>query len=262
MDIRIILHLVRHGRTLWNEERRYLGHEDQGILMEGRQQLLPLRERYFAKEFARIYCSDLLRCRQTLNVILSDSKMPAIPEDEALGRFIPGVEYDPRLRELDFGDWEGNTYEDLKSDLSYRRWIDNPAEVTPPNGESWEAFRSRVQAFLTGLYSDLKGLLLKEMDMDTLVQTETETAGGTDAVAVTVAVADTGTDAKPARYGLGTQRSEPEVLVVTHGGVIRQIVAATLPHTEFWATSVSPGEALMLQLTWDGQQWQGVRLSE
>ncbi|KOR82372.1 histidine phosphatase family protein [Paenibacillus solani] len=215
MDMRIILHLVRHGRTLWNEERRYLGHEDQGILMEGRQQLLPLRGRYFAKGFARIYCSDLLRCRQTLNVILSDSNLAAVPNEEVPGEFIPGVEYDLRLRELDFGDWEGNTYEDLKSDLSYRRWIDNPAEVTPPNGESWEAFRSRVQAFLTGLY-----------------------------------------------YGLGTQRAEPEVLVVTHGGVIRQIVAATLPHTEFWATSVSPGEALTLQLTWDGQQWQGVRLSE
>ena len=57
MDMRIILHLVRHGRTLWNEERRYLGHEDQGILMEGRQQLLPLRGRNFAKGFARIYCS-------------------------------------------------------------------------------------------------------------------------------------------------------------------------------------------------------------
>ncbi|KOP66819.1 phosphoglycerate mutase [Bacillus sp. FJAT-18019] len=215
MDMRIILHLVRHGRTLWNEERRYLGHEDQGILMEGRQQLLPLRERYFAKEFARIYCSDLLRCRQTLNVILSDSKIAAVPEDGALGQFLPGVEYDPWLRELDFGDWEGSTYDDLKSDLSYRRWIDNPAEVTPPNGESWDAFRSRVQAFLTGIY-----------------------------------------------YGLRTERSEPEVLVVTHGGVIRQIVAATLPHTDFWATSVPPGEALTLQLTWDGQQWQGLRLSE
>lgn len=236
MDMRIILHMVRHGRTLWNEERRYLGHEDQGILMEGRQELLPLRERYFAKAFVRIYCSDLLRCKQTLSMILSDSRIAAVSDEEVPGGFIPGVDYDPQLRELDFGDWEGKTYEDLKSDLSYRRWIDNPAEVTPPNGESWQAFYSRVQAFLTGLYSDLKIRLHEEVDTDTLVQT-------------------TGS-------GLGTQRAEPEVLVVTHGGVIRQIVAATLPHTEFWATSVPPGEALILQLTWDGEQWQGVRLSE
>ena len=40
MVMRITLHLVRHGRTLWNEERRYLGHEDLGILVEGREQLL------------------------------------------------------------------------------------------------------------------------------------------------------------------------------------------------------------------------------
>ncbi|MGE7827049.1 histidine phosphatase family protein, partial [Paenibacillus sp. NPDC093718] len=166
--MRITLHLVRHGRTLWNEERRYLGHEDQGILMEGRQQLLPLRDRFFTGQFVRIYCSDLLRCRQTLNVILSDLKMAA-PDDEVLSRIIPGVVYDPRLRELDFGDWEGKTYEDLKSDISYRRWIDTPAEVTPPNGESWEAFRSRVQAFLNDLYLDLKELLHVEEDPDTLV---------------------------------------------------------------------------------------------
>ena len=46
MVMRITLHLVRHGRTLWNEERRYLGHEDLGILVEGREQLLPLRDRF------------------------------------------------------------------------------------------------------------------------------------------------------------------------------------------------------------------------
>ncbi|MBT2765129.1 histidine phosphatase family protein [Paenibacillus sp. ISL-20] len=242
MDMRITLHLIRHGRTLWNEEHRYLGHENQGILVEGRQQLLPLRERFCTKQFVRIYCSDLLRCRQTLNVILSDSTMSAIPDDEDPGRLIPGVEYDLRLRELDFGDWEGNTYEDLKSDISYRCWIDNPAEVTPPNGESWEAFCSRIQAFLTGLYLDLKELLHVEEDPDTLVQAEAE--------------------AEAAGYGCGTQRIELDVLVVTHGGVIRQIAAATLPHTEFWETQVSPGEELKLQLTWDEKRWQGVRLSE
>lgn len=234
--MRMILHLVRHGRTLWNQEHRYLGHEDQGILMDGRQELLPLRERYYAKAFTQIYCSDLLRCRQTLNLILSDSQIAAVPHAEVPGGYIPGVQYDPRLRELDFGDWEGNTYDDLKSDLAYRRWIDHPAEVTPPNGESWEAFHSRIQAFLTGMYSDLKIRLCKEVDPGILVQT-------------------TGND-------LGTQRAEPEILVVTHGGVIRQMVVATLPHTEFWATSVSPGEALMLQLAWDGERWQGIRLSE
>lgn len=244
MDMKITLHLVRHGRTLWNEERRYLGHEDQGILMEGRQQLLSLRDRFFTGQFVRIYCSDLLRCRQTLNVILSDSKMAAIPDDEVLGKFIPGVVYDPRLRELDFGDWEGKTYEDLKSDTSYRRWIDNPAEVTPPNGESWDAFRSRVQTFLSGVYLDLKELLHVWEDPATLLEAEAEA------------------EAMPVGYVLAAQRAELDVLVVTHGGVIRQITAATLPHTEFWETQVSRGEELKLQLTWDGERWQGVRLSE
>ncbi|MCT1403595.1 histidine phosphatase family protein, partial [Paenibacillus sp. p3-SID867] len=61
---------------------------------------------------------------------------------------------------------------------------------------------------------------------------------------------------------LGAQRAELDVLVITHGGVIRQIAAAALPHTEFWETQVSPGEELQLQLTWDGERWLGVRLSD
>lgn len=246
MDMRISLHLVRHGRTLWNEERRYLGHEDQGILAEGREQLLPLREELRCRHFVRIYCSDLLRCRQTLNVILSDSKRGAVPDDDILGQFIPGVRYDPRLRELDFGDWEGKTYEDLKTDSLYRRWIDNPAEVTPPSGESWEAFGSRVQAFLSGLYLDVKELLHMEEAPDPLSQAEAEAEA----------------EARRGDDGRGTLAEGVDVLVVTHGGVIREMAAATVPDTEFWATSVMPGEVLKLQLTWDGARWRGVRLSE
>ncbi|MFK4169437.1 histidine phosphatase family protein, partial [Paenibacillus lautus] len=62
--------------------------------------------------------------------------------------------------------------------------------------------------------------------------------------------------------GRGTRAEGVDVLVVTHGGVIREIAAATVPDTEFWATSVLPGEVLKLQLTWDGARWQGERLSE
>ena len=41
-----------------------------------------------------------------------------------------------RFRESHFGDWEGKTYEALKDNKTYRSWIDNPYEITPPNGEN------------------------------------------------------------------------------------------------------------------------------
>lgn len=223
--MRLTLHLVRHGRTKWNQERRYLGHEDQGILIEGLEELLPLRERLHSAHFARIYCSDLLRCRQTLGYILSDSIMPGYANGIDLGRVIPGVRYDQKLRELDFGDWEGKTYEDMKENSAYRRWIDDPEEVTPPGGEGWVSFCSRIEAFLAELSQDMKELL-------------------------------------PVQEASATRGFDADVLVVTHGGVIRQIAAATRECTDFWATSIAPGEELKLQLVWDGQRWQGTRLCE
>ncbi|MPY18476.1 histidine phosphatase family protein [Paenibacillus glucanolyticus] len=244
MAVSLNLHLVRHGRTQWNEERRYLGHEDQGALMEGLEQLLPLREEFRSRHFAKVYCSDLLRCRQTLNCILLDLYMPGIINEVELGSVIPGVCYDRKLRELDFGDWEGKTYEDLKENAAYRRWIDNPGTVTPPSGESWPSFCSRIEVFLAEMYQDMKGLLSMQESPAILLESESESeSAGHD------------TETQPGVLDM-------DVLVVTHGGVIRQIAAATLPDTEFWATSVSPGEVLQLQLAWDGARWRGVRVNE
>ncbi|WKL00452.1 histidine phosphatase family protein [Paenibacillus amylolyticus] len=73
-------------------------------------------------------------CRQTLEQILPD----------ASGQ----VKFDSRLRENDFGQWEGLTYEQLKDNSVYRNWIDATQEVTPPGGESWQEFTGRLDSFL------------------------------------------------------------------------------------------------------------------
>ena len=45
---------------------------------------------------------------------------------------------------MDFGDFEGKTYGELKDDPAYRTWLDSGGETACPNGESKAAFCARV----------------------------------------------------------------------------------------------------------------------
>ncbi|MEC0128655.1 histidine phosphatase family protein [Paenibacillus pabuli] len=126
--------LIRHGTTAWNLEKRYLGHTDIGLLPKAGQELSLLREELSNVTWDALYCSDLLRCQQTLAHIAPFQAGQA--------------KLDPRLREIDFGKWEGLTYEQLKDNPTYRDWIDAPQEVTPLKGESWKAFSARIELFL------------------------------------------------------------------------------------------------------------------
>lgn len=56
------------------------------------------------------------------------------------------VTVDDRLRELDFGDLEGLTYEECERTRPelYRRWMEAPTTVEFPGGESYALLRRRV----------------------------------------------------------------------------------------------------------------------
>ncbi|AZK48283.1 histidine phosphatase family protein [Paenibacillus lentus] len=124
------LWLARHGRTRWNMERRYQGHSDMALLDDEASELCALERELAGISFSSIYCSDLLRCRQTLARVRPD--------------LVGQASYDSRLREMNFGHWEGQTYEMLKEDPHYRAWIDDPQSVIPPEGEAWKRFERRV----------------------------------------------------------------------------------------------------------------------
>ncbi|MCK6074762.1 histidine phosphatase family protein [Paenibacillus silvae] len=126
--------LIRHGTTSWNVEKKYLGHTDIALLPDANEELAILREQCRDLTWDAVYCSDLLRCRQTLAHIA-----PLAASEARLDR---------RLRENDFGEWEGLTYEQLKHNPIYQSWIDHPQEVTPPGGEAWSSFAERMDSFL------------------------------------------------------------------------------------------------------------------
>lgn len=233
--------LVRHGTTKWNQERRYLGHSDLELLPEAYAELEPSVRKLAGLRFDGVYCSDLIRCRQTLLYLRPD--------------LADGAVYDPRLRELDFGRYEGCTYEQLQSDPAYRAWIDDPSAVTPPGGESWGAFELRVRSFLLDL--EERSVKAKETWL-----------GGSNAQ-----LPEQGSEPGPdlefepepgAGQKAGAVESDgasgplPELsrrfLVVTHGGVIRLLAALLAEQgrktqSDFYAQAAPrPGELMRVFL--------------
>ncbi len=78
---------------------------------------------------ALLVSSDLSRARKTAD-LLAGSRLPD----------------DPDLREGNHGDWEGKSFTEIAlidPELSRRYW-ENPGDVAPPNGESWNKVASRV----------------------------------------------------------------------------------------------------------------------
>ena len=119
----MLIVLLRHGETAYNAQRRYQGKSDIPLSARGRARL---RAADFAPDVA--FVTALCRTAQTAAAVFPGARQ--------------AVEAD--LREMDFGDFEGKTYGELKDDPAYRAWLASGGEAACPNGEGKAAFCARV----------------------------------------------------------------------------------------------------------------------
>lgn len=124
--------LVRHGETPWNVTLQYQGQANVPLNERGREQALRAAARLTRYGVTRLYSSDLARAWQTAELIGTTIGLTpvAIPE----------------LREIDVGQWEGLTPEEL-----YRRFPDHmaeyrrdPARTVRLGGESYAQLQARA----------------------------------------------------------------------------------------------------------------------
>lgn len=114
------IYLLRHGPTQGNLEGNYIGRTDQPILPDAvPPQTVPKAQ--------RVYCSPMLRCKQSAALLYPEIH-PVILE---------------KLRECDFGAFEGKNYHQLKDDPAYREWLASGGKISPPGGEEIQAFKDR-----------------------------------------------------------------------------------------------------------------------
>lgn len=128
---------IRHGRSSWNAEERWQGHSDIELDQEGRAQAGRLGLRLKGQIFDRVFSSDLVRAQDTARL--------ALPQAE--------LTLDARLREVNFGDFEGCRYHDLDSERSAElsRWWKNPYDAPIPGGESMRDLALRISDWFDDL---------------------------------------------------------------------------------------------------------------
>jgi alpha-ribazole phosphatase len=124
---------IRHGMTPENEARRYTGHTDVPLAEQEKTRLLKAGLQLF-EPVDLLVSSDLLRCRQTRELLFRNSDVPKYEMKQ--------------WREINFGDWEGKTFQELKEIKEYQQWLHSPFSIAPPNGESYQAFCQRVEEAL------------------------------------------------------------------------------------------------------------------
>ncbi|RXH56913.1 histidine phosphatase family protein [Granulicella sibirica] len=128
---------IRHAET--DSAGTFCGQSDPDVNSVGHEQIEALVASLRGKHLQAVYSSDLFRARTTA---------------EALARSV-GVtcRLSPALREIDFGEWEGLTWDEIwKRDRTYaERWVEEFPSLPTPGGETFEAFRSRVLAEVKAL---------------------------------------------------------------------------------------------------------------
>ena len=132
------IHLIRHGLTDGNIKGQYIGRTDLPVTPEGVSELRLLKENLDYPFIERLYCSPMLRCRQTANILFPDNE-PHIIEN---------------LREYDFGDFEGKTAFELEIDPAYTDWTSGKSPC-PPNGENNDDFVKRLALALNEIVRDM-----------------------------------------------------------------------------------------------------------
>jgi alpha-ribazole phosphatase len=132
------LWLVRHGFTEWNTQQRFCGHSDIPLSAAGRAQAHWLARRLQREEISRIYTSDLVRARETAEIIANSRAEPM------------QVKVSAAWREIDFGAWEGLTYAEIAEQFEDRLdFFSDLEHSSPPAGEATMHMVKRVQRALT-----------------------------------------------------------------------------------------------------------------
>ncbi len=128
--------LIRHGETEWNATLRYQGHAAIPLNENGHGQARAAGVRLARYGATALYTSDILRASKTADVIGAEVGLNPQPL--------------PELREIDVGQWEGLTPEEL-----YRRFPDHmreyqrdPARTVRLGGESYAQLQARALAAL------------------------------------------------------------------------------------------------------------------
>ena len=130
------VYLARHGQTAYNHEGRFQGQQAIPLDDTGRGQAAKLAERAASYGFQALWCSPLLRARETATIVAAQIGLEPI-EDE-------------RLMETDAGDWTDRSFADVQAESPelFEDFVSAQPHFAFPGGESFDQQEARVAAAL------------------------------------------------------------------------------------------------------------------
>jgi len=128
----IILALVRHGLTSWNENKLVQGRSDIPLSEKGRAQVGNWHVPNKIKDFLKV-SSPLIRAEETANIL-----------------FGKNITTDDRLVEMDWSEWEGKSLNELRAELGnlMEAWEAEGLDFKAPGGESPREVQKRLRSFM------------------------------------------------------------------------------------------------------------------
>ena len=142
--------LVRHGQTEWNRVERFRGRADVPLNETGLAQAEVTGKRIFNEwRPEAVYSSPLSRAVRTAEIIA--------------GHFDLSVQVHPGLTDIDYGQWQGLTPEEVRERWPEMidDWYNKPDSIRIPGGETLEELRTRLLRAI--------GELVKRHDGQTIV---------------------------------------------------------------------------------------------
>ena len=215
--IKVKITWIRHGMTRANEEHRYLGKTDEPLSETGIRLLQEKKKEYFSSTPEFLYTSPMKRCVQTAELLFERNPI-LIPE----------------WKEMDFGQFEGKNYKELKDNPCYQMWIDSNGTLPFPGGEPREQFIRRSMEGFDWMMSDI----LIKSEKNTRIQNGTETQ-----------------DLK------NNCETEIPVVAVVHGGTIMAVLSS-LTGGEYFDFQVKNGEGYETVLEWIQGRWKMTSLTK
>ena len=204
------LYLVRHGQSTGNVGGTLMGQSDHPLTELGEAQARAAAARLAPFGPMPVHCSDLPRARATAEYVAAAWAAAA------------AVFPDPRLREIDLGDYEGRSWEEFRADSELTSaFAADPYGTALPGGESLAHLETRVLAAV--------GNILAEHGVE-------PPRGGV-------------TDASVSATGFFTPEPGAAACIVAHDGPIRALLNHYLgvPPEKWWTLSTTHGGVSLLE---------------
>ena len=138
-----LIYLVRHGETELGGEKRYVGHTDCSLSDQGSERIKDLRNTFSGIPIEHVFCSDLLRTKQTAKILFPNKKIVSLT----------------KLREINMGKWDGLTFEEVKVKYPemFEKRIHDIADFIVPGGESFRECQIRALNAIKEIVSKTNG---------------------------------------------------------------------------------------------------------